>query len=584
MKKRTSSVNPLFPKYEQVSPMARRGPANVLSIFSMRTPLLFLLVLSALSAAHGNVTLPPLISDNMLLQNSKAAVWGKANPGEKITAKLGKISAQTTAGKDGKWRVMLEGLTAGIAGDLTVSGNNTLTVKNVAVGDVWFCSGQSNMEFPIVRGLNAPEEIASASFPNIRMFTVERKPSDTPIEEVGGHWDVCIPQTVPKWSAVGYFFGRKLHHDLGIPIGLIHSSWGGTPAQAWTPESVLQANAELDKAYNDSWKARLVSYPADKENYDMTILPAWRAAADAAKAAGNPIPRQPAPPKGIGPWFAPGALYNGMILGATAYSIKGVIWYQGEANVGDAVHYRALLPAMVGAWREAWGQDFPFLIVQIANNLARRDQPGDSNWADLRDSQRLVSLTLNNSALAVALDLGEAENVHFKNKQEVGRRLALAAEAKVYGKELISSGPQFDKALFEGGRVTITFKPGTAPGLMTTDGQAIKGFALAGDDRKFVWADARIVAPTAGEKDAGKFTTKAKSLTNPAEPEPVLLISSPAVAKPVAVRYAWANNPEVNLVNKDGLPASSFRSDDWPQNLQPLNNARKQWKEGQAPD
>ena len=542
----------------------------------MRKFLLLLFPAVACVSVYGDVTLPPLISDNMLLQRSKAAVWGKADPGEKVKVTLGETSASATADKDGKWRVKLEGLKAGEAGAMTISGKNKLTIQNVAIGDVWVCSGQSNMEFTVNRGLNAQQEITSADSPDIRMFTVPKKASETPVDEVDGKWEVCDPSTVSHFSAVGYFFARQLHDDLHIPVGMIHSSWGGTAAQSWTPAETLQADAEFNVRYYTPWQAWLPKYPAAKLEYETKTLPAWQTAADQAKAAGQPIPRKPGPPDGPGSCRAPGGLYNGMLFGATQYPIKGAIWYQGEANAGDAVRYRKLLPAMIGSWRKAWNVgDFPFLIVQLANFMARRDLPADSNWADLRDAQRLTLDTTPNTAMAVAIDIGDDRDIHPKNKQEVGRRLALAAEAKVYGKELISSGPLFDTAKFDGSNVKITFKPGTAIGLTSKDGEPLKGFALAGDDHKFIWADAKIVtADSASQTVAtsskkGKAGKKAKAKSAPSVAESTILVTSLAIPNPIAVRYAWADNPEVNLVNKAGLPASSFRSDDWLQTPPP---------------
>ena len=527
----------------------------------MRKSLLFLLPLVPLTAVYADVTLPPLISDNMLLQSSKATVWGKADPGEAVTVKLGATVLKTTAGQDGNWRVMLEGLKPGIAGDMTVSGKNNLTVKNVAVGDVWVCSGQSNMEMTVVRSGNSEQEIAAANFPQIRMFTVPRTASETPLEEVVGKWEVCEPANVPHWSAVGYFFGRKLHQDLAIPVGLLHTSWGGTSAQAWTPTEVLQGDPDFKTAYYDTRQAQLAHYPAAKEKYDNETLPAWQAAADAAKAEGKPAPRKPNPPMGPGMGGSASALYNGMLFGAAKYPIKGAIWYQGESNAGDAERYHRLLPAMITSWRKAWNQpDFPFYVVQLANFMAQRTEPADSNWANIREAQRITAMNLPNSGLAVAVDIGEEKDIHPKNKQEVGRRLALVAEAKTYGKQIVFSGPEFDKVQFDGANARITFKPGTATGLATKDGGPVKGFAIAGADKKFVWAEAKIVPGDIRIKGAKSSKAKAQE---PAAT--VIKLSAEGVTQPVAVRYAWANNPEVNLVNEAGLPAVPFRTDNWPQ-------------------
>ena len=542
---------------------------------TVRKTSLLLLPLS-LTSLLADVTLPPLISDNMLLQRSKAAVWGKADPGEHVTVKLGAATAKATADKDGKWQVKLDGLKTGEPAELLVSGNNKLTIKNVAVGDVWVCSGQSNMEMTVASGawcgyggvVNVEQEVAMADSPAIRMFTVLKKSSETPVDEVQGKWEICSPETVAKWSATGYFFGRQLHDDLGVPIGLITTAWGGTTAQAWTPSGVLQGDPDFKATYYDRWQAQLANYPAALETYEKKTLPAWQAAADQAKAAGQPIPRKPGAPSGPGTGGSPSALYNGMIVGVTKYAVKGAIWYQGESNASDAVRYRKLLPAMITSWRKDWGTDLPFLIVQLASFGQPVTEPADCFWAELREAQTLTSLTVPNTGMAVAIDIGDPTNIHPKNKQEVGRRLALVAESNVYHKAVTASGPALDDAKFENGAVKIRFKPGTAVGLATKDGAAVKGFAVAGEDRKFVWAEAQIVGGDAvdhtGTLDAKKAGKGKKAEKAPAEP--VLVLSSPAVVKPVAVRYAWANTPEVNLINKSGLPACPFRTDDWPQN------------------
>ena len=517
----------------------------------MKHSLLFLLpVVLCLPMANADVTLPPLFSDNLLLQSAHSAVWGKADPGEKVTVTLGKTTASATADKDGKWRVQLIGLQPGEAGAMTVAGKNQLTVQNVAVGDVWVCSGQSNMEMPLKGHANPSggvtnfdQEIAAANFPQIRMFTVPKKASDTPLAEVEGKWEVCTPENAPHWSAVGYFFARQLHQDLKLPIGLLSTSWGGTFAQAWTPADVLQGDADFKAAYCDKHKEYVANYPALKEKFDKGPLAAWQVAADAAKAEGKPVPPKPLAPRAPEAGGAPSTLYNAMIAGVTQFPIKGAIWYQGEANVPEASRYRHLLPAMITSWRKAWNQnEFPFYIVQLANIHPAAPQ----FWPELRDSQRLTAETLPHTGLAVTIDIGEEKCIHPANKQEVGRRLALAAESQTYGKPVVYSGPWFNTAKFDGAQVKISFKPGTAAGLGTANGEPVKGFSLAGADKKFVWADAKIVPAASAQ-------------------EGTIVLSAPGVQKPVAVRYAWANNPAVNLVNKEGLPAVPFRTDDWTQ-------------------
>lgn len=539
----------------------------------MKKSLLYLIpVVWAVGSAQGDVTLPPLISDNMLLQSSKAAIWGKADPGEKVTVKLGQTVGTATAGKDGRWRVQLNGLKPGVPGEMTVTGKNKLMVHNVAVGDVWVCSGQSNMEMTVAKGpwcgyggaLNADQEVAAANYPKIRMFIVPKKPSETPVEDLPGKWEVCTPENLPHWSATAYFFGRQLHQDLGTPIGLLHTSWGGTSAQAWTPSEALQADPDFKKTYYDPRQKEIADYPMLKEKFDKETLPAWEAAVAAAKAEGKPEPRKPRgpiPPNGAP---TPGALFNGMIHGATPYAIKGAIWYQGESNAADYLRYRRLLPAMIDAWRTAWHQpNFPFYIVQLANFMSPSPEPVDSNWAGLREAQWFTAANHPHTGMAVAIDIGDEKNIHPANKQEVGRRLALAAEAKTYGKPIVSSGPAFDRAVFEGNSVKIFFKPGTAIGLATSDGQPVKSIAVAGEDKKFVWAEAKIVPSEVAPAKPVKGK-KAKTAT-PSKEQILVVTAPPGIEKAVSVRYAWANNPAVNLVNQAGLPAVPFRTDDFPQ-------------------
>ena len=482
-------------------------------------------------SAHADVKLPALISDNMvLMQETAANVWGWADPQEEVTVKLASKTGRATAGADGKWKVAITGLTPGLAGDMTISGKNTLTVRNVAVGEVWVCSGQSNMEFALKSAQDAATEIASSHRPEIRMFTVSKAPAAEPKDDCTGKWEVSTPQTSPRFSAVGYFFGRRLADDLKVPIGLIHSSWGGTPAQHWTPADVLAADPELQSSIT-TWEAVKRNYPKAKAAYDVAIEK-WKKEADAAKAAGQPAARPPQPPRGDpGGLGSPGSLYNGMIAPLTPYAIRGAIWYQGEANAGNGRLYRKLFPALIVSWRERWGiPEFPFLFVQLANYDAH------SNWPELREAQTMT-LALPHTGMAVAIDLGEGGNIHPKNKQEVGRRLALNALATVYHRQVAFASPLLLKVQPQDGKLRITMSH--AEGLKTTDGAAPKGFAVAGDDRIFHSARAEI----AGDH---------------------IIVQSPEEPNPVAVRYAWENNPEVNLVNGAGLPASPFRSDDWP--------------------
>jgi sialate O-acetylesterase len=486
---------------------------------------------------HANVKLPALISDNMVLQQDLPDnVWGWADPGEKVTVKFADKSAEAVADAEGKWNAKLDGLAAGAVGDLTVTGNNSLTVKNVAVGEVWVASGQSNMEFTLGGAKNAPEEIKAAKYPLLRMFTVQKTAKAEPQADCVGKWEVCTPETAPHFSAVGYFFSRRLLESLKQPIGLIHTSWGGTPAEFWTPKPVLEA----DPAYKPiflNWQHTVEVYPQAKEKYDKDII-AWHEEQKKALDAGTKPPPAPRAPRGGDDFGSPGCLFNGMIEPVLHYTIRGAIWYQGEANVGNPALYKRLFPTMIQSWRRAWNEeDFPFLFVQLANYLARHDEPTDSNWAALREAQTMT-LELPHTGMAVTIDIGEGENIHPKDKQDVGLRLALAAEATVYYHDQEFSGPIYSGMQIEDDRLRLTFRHGE--GMKAADGAKLKGFAIAGADKKFVWADAEVQGDH-------------------------VIVSSPAVKEPVAARYAWADNPECNLINAAGLPASPFRTDDWRQ-------------------
>ncbi len=485
--------------------------------------------------AFAAVKLPALISDNMVLQQDLPAnVWGWADPGEKVTVKLGAKSAEATANEKGQWSVKLTELSPGPSGEMTVAGSNTLTVKNVAVGEVWVCSGQSNMEFAVRGGLNATEEISGADFPLIRHFTVDRAPSIEPREDCKGRWEICSPQSVGNFTAVGYFFGRQLFQKLKVPVGLIHSSWGGTKAELWTPWAILQADPDF-KPITTTWEKALKDYPSAKEKYDSD-MEVWREAEKKAKEAGEKPPAQPRLPSGGNPTGSPSSLFNGMIAPLLPYTIRGVTWYQGESNASNYTLYRKLFPVMIQSWREAWHlPEFPFLFVQLANYMQRQDEPTDTPWARLREAQTMA-LALPHTGMALAIDVGDAKDIHPRDKQTVGQRLALVAEATVYYRDVEHSGPMFGGAQIEGEKVRLTLR--SAEGLKTTDGGKIKGFAIAGEDRKFVWADAAI----AGDH---------------------VIVSSPEVKAPAAVRYAWADNPECNLINAAGLPTAPFRTDDW---------------------
>jgi sialate O-acetylesterase len=371
------------------------------------------------------------------------------------------------------------------------------------------------------------------------MFTVKKAVAGKPLTSMEGSWAVCGPQTVGNFSAVGYFFGRELHQRLNVPVGLIHTSWGGTPAESWTESSALESDPDL-RVIAERGKQGIEKFRNEFPTQVAAAIEKWKPQADKADAEGRPLPplNLPQDPRSS-PW-RPSGLYNAMISPLLPYAIKGAIWYQGESNAGRAYQYRKLLPAMIQSWRKAWGQgDFPFYIVSLANFTPVKPEPGDSDWAELREAQTLTANNVPNSGQAITIDIGEANDIHPKNKQDVGRRLALVALAKTYQKnDVAHSGPVYDSMNVDGDAVRVTFKH-THGGLLAKGGtESLKGFAVAGEDKKWHWADARID----GES---------------------VVVRSDKVQKPAAVRYAWANNPVCNLYNQAGLPAVPFRTDDW---------------------
>lgn len=639
------------------------------------------------------VRLAAPFTDHMVLQRDmKVPVWGWAAPGDKVTVTLGDKKTTAKADRDGKWLARLAPMPAGGPYTLTVAGKNTITLNDVLMGDVWLASGQSNMWWPVRNGdfgvKDREAEIKAAQYPEIRFFTVPPVTSFTPKDQVeSAGWMACSPETVPTFSAVAYFFARNMHQSLKVPIGVIHSSWGGTICEAWTSEGALRQlpdfsekldqmkaeapnmakadadykqalaawNADLasfDKGYQDGnpiwaapevdlrewreaqlpgvweragypdmdgfmWYRREVEVPADWAGKDLTlslgpindmdrtwfngVLVGKNEAPQSANKfrnysvpgsavtagrniiavrvydmgnvggicgiqddlyltlAGAPqsakislagtwhnrpgaylrdIPPQPAPPLlREGDPNVPTVLFNAMIKPLVPYGLKGAIWYQGESNATRAFQYRSLFPTMIRDWRAQWGQgDFPFVYVQLANFMPVEPEPGPSAWAELREAQ-LMTLKTPNTGMATIIDIGEADNIHPQNKQEVGRRLSLSAR-HLDGQDLAFSGPHCEGYKVEGKAIRVYFSE-IGGGLKTSDGGPLKGFAIAGADQKFVWAEARIEGDT-------------------------VVVSSAAVSQPKAVRYAWANNPVCNLYNDAGLPASPFRTDYWP--------------------
>jgi len=661
-----------------VPKIAKRAGAGVLLASGLLGGLL-----AATRSPARNIRTPALFGDDMVLQcQMPLPIWGTADPGGRVSVNLGGREASATVSQDGRWQVTLEPLPPGGPHTLTIAGRDTLTFSNVMLGEVWLGSGQSNMEMPLAgwgKVLDFEREIADASYRDIRLFQVERASSFDPVEDVVSEgWQLCGPETIGRFSSTAYFFGRRLHRTLGVPVGLIHSSWGGTAAEAWTSQGALEALGGFEQALAENEAARdedpeelarrhregleerelalrrddrgfegdrpaWASPSLDDSSWESMDLPTrWERAGlpgfdgvvwfrrelklpegwkgqdlilnlgpiddeddtwfngerlggestwdaprrytipgslvrpgvnlvtvrvvdggDEGGICGRPeelrLEKGAAPPRSLaGPWRyrvgldaaslpplplapddpnLPTVLHNAMLAPLAPFSIRGVIWYQGEANTSRAFQYRSLFPALIQDWRALWDRDdLPFYFVQLASFMAVEPEPGESEWAELREAQ-LATLALPHTGMAVAVDVGDAEDVHPKNKQAVGNRLARIALNRVYGRPIVHSGPTYRAMELEDDRVRVSFDH-AAGGLEARHG-ALKGFAVAGEDRRFRWARAII------ERDS-------------------VLVWSPEVPRPVAVRYAWAANPVCNLFNSAGLPASPFRTDAWP--------------------
>ena len=492
-----------------------------------------LLLFWAAAAALADVRLPSVLSDHMMLQrDQRVRLWGKADPGEQVTVVFRGQTVSSQTDELGRWFVFLNPASAGGPFEMEVRGKNRLSVKDVLVGDVWVGSGQSNMVWEVRQSDNAEKEIAAANYPQIRIFEVALKTSDTPLDDVEGSWHVVTPQSIPSFSAVGYFFARHLHQQLKTPIAVIQSAWGGTPADSWTSLTALSSDPALIVSWNE-WAKSLAAFPDAQIRYQQRLRE-WEQAASKAKEEGKPAPAKPAAPQGPGHQWAPGSLYNAMIAPLTPMAIKGVIWYQGESNTSPrrAPVYERLFETMIRDWRRAWGQgDFPFLFVQLAN--FGKVAP-DAMWPTVRNAQ-FRTLGLANTGMAVTIDIGNPNDIHPTNKQDVGTRLALAARAVAYGQKLVYSGPTFRQAVVEGNQIRIILDH-VGSGLEAKGGE-LKGFRIAGPTGELVAAQARIDGNT-------------------------IVVSSDTVSAPRVVAYAWENSPEANLYNSQGLPASPFKSDE----------------------
>ncbi len=453
------------------------------------------------AAARADVRMPSIFGNHMVLQRDmRDKVWGKADAGEEIAVTIAGQTHMTKADDQGRWSVALDPMPAGGPHTLTVKGNSTLTFEDVMIGEVWICSGQSNMQWDVAISNDADLEALSANYPNIRLISVPQVGTQEPKDDFDGKWELCTPETVKSFSAVGYFFGRQLHQTLNVPIGLIDDAWGGSACEAWINKDVLGKDGKYE-ALLERWKGK----EADKGN------------------------QQPA------------NIYNGVLKPTIGYGIRGVVWYQGETNAGRAYQYRDLFPLMIKSWRDEWGiGDFSFYYVQLADFLAEKPEPGDSAWAELREAQTMTMDKLPKTGQAVIIDIGEGRDIHPRNKQDVAKRLARWALAKDYGVSVVFQSPQYKSMEKQDNKVVLTFDH-VGQGLYSFDVDQPRGFTIAGSDRKFVPAQAKIV----GEKK------------NQVE------VWAEGVSAPEAVRYAWADNPVCNMYSRDGLPMTPFRTDDW---------------------
>jgi sialate O-acetylesterase len=511
-------------------------------------------LLALAPAARADVKLHPLFTDHMVLQRDAVCpIWGTAAPGENVSVTIESrsdgnqksITSGTTADDSGRWTVRIGQFTGGAKLTVTVKGTNTVTLSDVLAGDVWICSGQSNMEWKLNqlhRDEQGKKVAAQATHPTIRLFTVPNRPAatpqkDFPVSATEGKWLECKPETAINFSAVGYFFGRDLNKALNVPIGLISADWGGTVCEAWTSAEGLSGNPATKYLAENVAKAIATYDPEKAKAAYAADLERYKTNAAKAKEAGKTPPRPPQKQTGPVHQNSPTALYNGMIAPLVPFAIKGAIWYQGESNAGRAKEYRTLFPTMIADWRKQWGTDFPFLAVQLAPFMA--DGSAKVSYAELRDAQYHATTVLPKVGLAVITDAGEERDIHPQKKEPVGARLALAARAIAYGEKIEYSGPVYKSMKVDGDQVILTFDH--IGGGLVCSGSELTGFTVCGDDKVFKPAKATIKGDT-------------------------VVVTSGDVAKPVAVRFGWVNfaNPELNFFNKAGLPAVPFRTDDFP--------------------
>lgn len=499
-----------------------------------------MLIAIASVAAFADVRLPDVIGSSMVIQQKQPVpIWGWAEPGESVTVAFALQKKTAIASAQGKWRVDLGKMQANASPQtMTIAGKNTIELKDILIGEVWLVSGQSNMQWRLPESENGEAATAAANHPNIRLFNVSREVAFKRRQGKLGEWAACTPDSVKEFSAAGYYFGVEMQRELKVPIGLINSSYGGSQAEAWTPLRYLIASPELKPTVDrtEIWNAER---PRVRTEYDAAIAK-WREDSDKAKAAGARPSPSPSVPDALRDYRIASSIYDGMIEPLIPFAIRGAIWYQGESNEARAEQYNLLLPTMIRAWRDRWGQiDLPFGIIQLPNYRQVKAEPEEAAWSFIREAQRRTALNTPDTGLIVTIDIGVANDIHPRNKLDVGKRMSVWALKQAYGRKIVSS-PILIKAEEKEGKVILTFDE-VGAGLRIRSGDKLEEFAIAGEDKKFYWADAKIVGKNRVE------------------------VSSPQVKGARAVRYAFNSNPKnPNLTNDSGIPASPFRTDDWP--------------------
>jgi sialate O-acetylesterase len=497
-----------------------------------KTSKLCLLALVFITQLSAKLEIPSIFGDSMVLQqHSENAIWGWADAGATVELLWQGQNLKTQADADGYWRTQLPtGAASFDTQKLRISsGPAELHISDILIGEVWLCSGQSNMQWTVSNSADAKLEKFAAHHPALRMITVPRMGTQIPQKDFEGHWQRCTPETVSQFSAVAYYFGRQLQQSLQVPIGLIACAYGGSAAEAWIERGTFENDPRFATELN-SWKAREANFDYQK------VLAQWREKVKKARANNEKAPRKPQ--NILTNQHRPGNLWAGMLQPIIGYGIRGTVWYQGESNAARANKYKALFSLMIREWRQAWGLgDFPFYWVQLADFKAESTQPKKSAWAELREAQT-QTLALSNTGQAVIYDLGEGRDIHPRNKQGVGKRLARIALARDYGFQLPYLNPQFKSMAIEGDTITLSFEH-VGSSLYTFDVKTAIGFVVAGEDKVWHPATARLTSKSTIE------------------------VICDQVPNPVAIRYAWADNPVANVYSREGLPLTPFRTDNW---------------------